>query len=240
LLGAVLITVGGMGWHYFLPPSAEAALLSAAALNILVALIFALTIVVFFLLYLGPYKNPGWLSPGFAGSLCLFGIAAFSTGEFIREAVRKPFVVYNVVLANQIFPEEVQKLRAEGYLNGGTWTKQYVKEHYPQTIVGDRIESDALLKLPQADRVALGHVMFQYHCNDCHAAIEGYSAVGPLLRGRTREMIRSTVEHLNSVFFMPPWCGTSQETELMTDYLLSIAPPRPAGMIVGVDNKEVK
>ena len=67
-------------------------------------LIFALTIVVFFLLYFGPYRNPGWLSPGFAGSLCLFGIAAFSTGEFIREAVRKPFVVYNVVLGNQVLP----------------------------------------------------------------------------------------------------------------------------------------
>ena len=123
LIGAVLITVGGMGWHYFLPPSAEAALVSAAALNVLMALIFALTIAVFFLLYVGPYRNPGWLSPGFAGSLCLFGIAAFSTGEFIREAVRKPFVVYNVVLANQIFPEQVPTLRANGYLEGGTWTK---------------------------------------------------------------------------------------------------------------------
>jgi mono/diheme cytochrome c family protein len=240
LLGAVLITIGGIGWHYFLPPSAEAALESAAPLNILIALIFVLTIVVFFLLYLGPYKNPGWLSPGFAGSLCLFGIAAFSTGEFIREAVRKPFVVYNVVLANQILPEEVQKLQAEGYLNGGTWTKQYVKDTYPAVIVNGRINGDALLDLPHEDRVALGKVIFQYHCNDCHASVLGYSAVAPLLRGRSREMIRSTIQHLDGILFMPPWCGTLQESELITDYLMSIVQPRPAGMLIGVADREVK
>jgi cytochrome bd ubiquinol oxidase subunit I len=166
LLGAVLISVGGLTWYYFLPPSAARALSSAAALNVLFALIFVLTIVVFFLLYFGPYRNPGWLSPGFAGSLCLFGIAAFSTGEFIREAVRKPFVVYNVVLGNQVLPEEVPKLREAGYLEGGVWTSAYVRDRYPQTIVNDRIDGGKLLELPHSDRIVLGEVLFQHHCND--------------------------------------------------------------------------
>jgi cytochrome bd-type quinol oxidase subunit 1/mono/diheme cytochrome c family protein len=240
LLGAVLITAGGIGWYAFLPPSAKAALSSAAALNILAALIFALTIVVFFLLYFGPYRNPGWLSPGFAGSLCLFGIAAFSTGEFIREAVRKPFVVYNVVLGNQILPQQVPKLRAEGYLQGGVWTRAYVAQHYPQAVVKGRIDTAKLLKLPHTDRVALGEVLFQHHCNDCHATSEGYSAAGALLHGRSRELVHVIVEHLEAVYFMPPWCGTSEESQLMTDYLMSINPPRPAGMDVGVERAEAQ
>jgi cytochrome bd ubiquinol oxidase subunit I len=240
LLGAVLITVGGLAWYYFLPPSAKDTLASAAALNILVVLIFALTVVVFLLIYLGPYRNPGWLSPGFAGSLCLFGIAAFSTGEFIREAVRKPFVVYNVVLSNQVLPQELPKLRSEGYLQGGLWTRAYVAQHYPQVVREGRIQGSELLRLPSQDRVALGEVLFQYHCNDCHAASEGYSALGPLLRGRSRELIRSTVEHLDAVYFMPPWCGTPAEAELMTDYLMSINRPRPAGMQIGLNSGEVK
>jgi cytochrome bd ubiquinol oxidase subunit I len=235
LLGAVLISVGGIAWYYFLPVSAKATLASAAPLNILVVLIFALTVVVFFLLYFGPYRNPGWLSPGFAGSLCLFGIAAFSTGEFIREAVRKPFVVYNVVLSNQVLPEEVAPLRKDGYLQGGLWTAAYVAEHYPQTIVDGRIDGDKLQELPREDRVALGGVLFQYHCNDCHATTEGYSAVGPLLRGRSRKLVLSTIEHLNSIYFMPPWCGTADEAELITDYLMSINPPPPDGMRLGVE-----
>lgn len=240
LLGAVLITVGGLLWHYYLPASARAALVSAAVLNVLMLLIFALTVVVFFLLYLGPYRNPGWLSPGFAGSLCLFGIAAFSTGEFIREAVRKPFVMYNVVLGNQILPEEVPKFRQAGYLESGLWTKAYVAERYPQAVVGGKVGGGALLKLPINDRVALGEVLFQHHCNDCHAANHGYSAVGALLRGRSREMIRSSIEHLDAVLFMPSWAGTPEEAELLTDYLFRIAPQRPAGMKISGGDEEAK
>ncbi len=239
-LGAALTVIGVLAWLYFLPASALASLGAAAALNILAALFLALIVVIFAMLYIGPYRNPGWLSPGFAASLCLFGIAAFSAGEFVREAVRKPFIVYNVVLANQILPEEVREFRRNGYLESGRWTKQFVKERYPQTIAADRIDRARLLELPPKDRVALGEVLFQYHCNDCHAATEGYSGVGPLLRGQSREMVRWRIEHLDSILFMPPWCGTSEEAELLTDYLMSITPTRPAGMRKGTENGEMK
>jgi hypothetical protein len=238
LAGAIMITIGGLGWYWFLPESAKAILTGVASLNILIALIFALTIITFFLLYFGPYRNPGWLSPGFAGALFLFGLAAFSTGEFIREAVRKPYVIYNVVLGNQIQPGEVPKLRSQGYLDGGVWTKAYVAKKYPQTINQGSIEENRLLELPAADRIGLGETLFQYHCNDCHAGALGYSAVGPLLQNRSREQVRSLIEHLDTYIFMPPWAGTSGEAELLTDYLMST--PRPKGMRLGSQPPEVR
>jgi mono/diheme cytochrome c family protein len=187
---------------------------------------------VFLLLYIGPYRNPGWLSPGFAGTLLLFGLAATSTGEFIREAVRKPYISYNVVLGNQILPEQVPELRDEGYLEGGTWTKAFVADRYPQAMSDGRVDTARLLELPEEDQVVLGEVLFQHHCNDCHAVQQGYSAVAPLLRGHTHEMIRSMVMHLDRAhFFMPPWAGTEEEAELLTRYLEEVAPPRPEGMI---------
>lgn len=244
LLGAAMITLGGLLWHYFLPESAKSILALAAPLNIMMALIFALTAVVFALLYLGPYRNPGWLSPGFAGSLFLFGLAAFSTGEFVREAVRKPYVIYNVVLGNQIYPDEVRTMRRDGYLESGLWTSAYVAdraERYGdavQVIAGGegerpavRIDEKRLLSLPAPDRIALGEVLFQYHCNDCHAAKGGYSAAGRLLQGRPQGMIEDLVKHLEvSHFFMPPWAGTDEEARLIAEYLATIAPKRPAGM----------
>jgi cytochrome bd ubiquinol oxidase subunit I len=221
LLGAILVTVGGLGWYVFLPPSARAALESAAVLSLLTVLIFCLTVAVFVLLYLGPYRNPGWLSPGFAGALTLLGVAAFSTGEFIREAVRKPYVLYNVVLGSQIYPDEVEGLRKTGFLEessrssreGGSWLKKFAAR-------------------PDVDRVALGQALFMYHCNDCHATTAGYSAVAPLVRGWTRPRIVDLIEHLDEGhFFMPPWAGTHDEAELLADYLESIAPGRPQGML---------
>jgi cytochrome bd ubiquinol oxidase subunit I len=238
MLGAVLVTFGGIGWYIFLPDTAAATLASAAVLNVLMALIFALTVVVFILLYVGPYRNPGWLSPGFAASLCLFGVAAFATGEFIREAVRKPFVVDGVVLANQVLPKEVTNLRTNGYLDGGVWTKAYVKQHYLRPVgdrdvsrdkVKTRIDDNLLRKLPPIDRGVLGKVLFVYHCNDCHAARAGYSALGPLLQGRPRSAILDRVKRLDDVYFMPPWCGTDEEAEVLTDYLMTISPREPPG-----------
>jgi cytochrome bd-type quinol oxidase subunit 1/mono/diheme cytochrome c family protein len=232
LLGAAMVTLGGLLWFAFLPPSSRAALEAAAVLTVLAVLIFALTIIVFVLLYLGPYRNPQWLSPGFAATLLLFGVAAFSTGEFIREAVRKPYILYNVVLSNQIYPKQVSQLRSEGYLEGGVWTKAYVKQHYPQVMDGNRIDERRLRDLPGSDRQALGAVLFQYHCNDCHALERGYSAVGPMIRGQKKDRLLETVEHLDEGhFFMPPWCGTHEEAEILAEYLESIAPPRPEGML---------
>jgi cytochrome bd-type quinol oxidase subunit 1 len=241
-LGAAMIIAGGLGALYFLPPSARATLDSAAVLNIFMGLLVALAGAIFLLLYLGPYRNPGWLSPGFALSLCFFGIAALSTSEFVREAIRKPFVVYNVVMGNQVLPEEVAQMRQRGYLESGVWTKAFVAENYPQAIAGDpkHIDCAKLLELPPSDRVALGHVLFMHHCNDCHAADVGYSAAGPLLRGFPREKILSTVKHLETKFFMPPWCGTAEEAELITDYLVNISQPRPEGMRLGLQAEEVK
>jgi len=239
MLGAILVTVGGVGWYYCLPDTAAATLASAAVLNVLMALIFALTAVVFVLLYVGPYRNPGWLSPGFDGSLCLFGIAAFTTGEFIREAVRKPFVVDGVVLANQVLPKEVARLREGGYMLGGVWTKAYLAENYSDLVVSHTspashkdewlFRPSELPTLSHEDRVLLGKVIFLHHCNDCHAERLGYSAVGPLLQGRSRTVVLDRIKRLDDNYFMPPWCGTDDEAELLADYLMTIIPPRPSG-----------
>lgn len=234
LLGAILVMTGGLGWHINLPASARAALAAATVLNVLMVIIFAVTAAVFVMLYLGPYRNPDWLSPGFALLFFACGIAAISTGEFIREAVRKPYVIYNVTMSNQILPEEFPTLRQKGYLEDGTWTKAWVASHYPEAMVGDSIDEKRLLALPESDQVELGHLLFQYHCNDCHSDRYGYSSVGYLTHGWTEEMIRALVREPEKVrFFMPPWGGTQEEAELLTKYIATIAPSHPSGMYFG-------
>jgi mono/diheme cytochrome c family protein len=126
------------------------------------------------MLYFGPYRNPKWVTYGFSLLLFMVGLAAIGAGEFVREAVRKPFIIYNVVMSNQILPEEVAALRQTGYLEGGTWTRAYIAAHYPQVMTEDgQINEAALLELPESDRLEVGSVLFQYHCNDCHAVQDG-------------------------------------------------------------------
>lgn len=231
MAGAVLVTIGGAWWYANIPDSAKAALAGASALNILSILIFGASAVVFFMLFFGPYRNPGWINPGFAILYFLLGIAATGTGEFIREGVRKPYIVYNYVLGNNVLVSEVPKLQSTGYLNGGVWTRAFIDARYPHVVGNNGAISDSLLlALPTKDQREVGRVLFQYHCNDCHSE-RGFSAVAELSRGWSKDMIHTVVTHLHKAhFFMPPWSGTPAEAELLTEYLVSLSQPSPPGM----------
>jgi cytochrome d ubiquinol oxidase subunit I len=234
LLGAAMLIVGGLWWYAAMPPSAQAALVSTGALNVIAAVVLGVTVAVFVMLYAGAYRHPTWITPGFAILLFVFGLAGVTTGEFLREAVRKPYIIYNVVLSNQIFPEEIPRLRRTGILEGGIWTKAYVERDFPGLLTDGAVDQAKLAALTTADKRTVGHVLFQYHCNDCHAAQIGYTAVGELLRGWTPEMIDDLVRNPEKYhFFMPPWAGTPEEAALLTTYLESIAPPRPGDMNYG-------
>lgn len=230
MYGAVLTIIGGIAWYFTLPPSAGAALVGAAVLNVLMVILFILTAGAVVMMYLGPFRNPRWLTPGFAILFFGLGLAATGTGEFIREAVRKPYIVYNRVLSNQIRPEEVPNLQKNGYLAGGVWTSAFIKDKYTDAISPDgKIDGKRLLALPMNERREVGRTIFMYHCNDCHA-VDGYSAVAQLSRGWDRTLVYDTVTHLDQVhFFMPPWSGTDAEANVLTDYIMSVRHPYPGG-----------
>jgi len=226
MFGAGLLVIGAVLWYFTLPAAAAQRLEAAAALNIFAGLSIAVTGVLFALILLGPVRSPGWLSPGFTMSMLLMGVCLFGTTEFIREGVRKPFIVHNEILGNQIHVNEIGPAREAGYLEYGEWTNRYVQQKYPEVCVDGKIDESLLLTLDEPQRIDLGQTLFMYHCNDCHAAAHGYSAVGPILAGRSRERILDDVIHLNEANgSMPPWCGTPEEAELLTDYLLTIQGP---------------
>ncbi len=241
LLGSALVSLGGLWWYAVLPESAKAALHGAAVLNVLMIIVFALTIATFALLYLGPYRHPGWLSPGFAIVLLGLGFAALTTGEYIREAIRKPYVSYNVVLGNQILASDVRQTQADGFMESGVWTRAYLRRHYPRLLSTkpgepERVDEAEALELPILDQVKLGALLYQYHCNDCHATTEGLSAAAHLTRGWDDQMLYLVARYPDKAhFFMPPWSGTDEEAQLLVEYLKSIQLPNPGGMYLGND-----
>jgi len=234
IAGGVITLIGGIGWLAMLPPSGAAALQRAPSLNILMVLTISIAVVVIVTMYFVPLKNPSWLTPGFALLFFLFGLGAVGSGEFLREATRKPFIIYNIVLGNGIYTSEIPTTKQEGFLESGVWTKAYILEKYPwlRNQFGS-IDYGKILMLNIEHRKEIGRVIFQYHCNDCHA-VSGYSGVKELIQGWTRPMIETLVKHPEKAqFFMPPWCGNPEEAEVLADYLESIRRPAPPGMKFG-------
>ena len=146
--------------------------------------------------------------------------------------VRKPYIIYHVVLGNQILPSEIPQIRGRGYLQAGTWTRALVAAEYPQVMVNGAADSTKLSTLPEADQVRLGRVIFMYQCGNCHAERSGYSALSQLITGWDARAIRDTIPRLGDVnFFMPPWMGTPEEADLLARYLQTIARPRPQNLL---------
>lgn len=228
MVGAVLVILGGIGWYLNVPASARAVLVGASALNILQLLLFAITALVVVMMYFGPYRNPGWLNPGFALLFFGLGLAAVGSGEFIREAVRKPYIVYDVVYGHGVYPDEIPQLQQTGFAEGGTWTRAWLASNYPD-LVDDQgqVGEQQMLALPADDQREIGRMLFMYHCNDCHA-VEGYSGISALARGWTPQMVELMVRDLNEFhYFMPAWSGTDAEAQVLAVYLESVIPPHP-------------
>lgn len=227
--GATFIMLGGILWHIYLPESGKAALEAASALNVMAALITTGTLLMFIMTYFGPYKNPGWVTEGFAIVLFMGGLANVTMGEFIREAVRKPYIVHNLVLGHQVFKDQIPRLQAEGYLNGGVWTKHFVQTIAPNALDSTgRIQDGKLAQLDSQQRSLLGKTLFLYHCNNCHALETGVSSVVSLTRGWTDELVRLSIINMDRMhYFMPPWSGTVEEANLLSEYLNSLKRASP-------------
>jgi cytochrome bd-type quinol oxidase subunit 1 len=205
LFGLITLAIGSVGWFVFLPENGLLSLQRAAALNVFLGMMAALGGIMVLLILAGPVLFPKSMNVGFAVSLFFIGLMLFSIGEFVREAVRKPYIVDKVILGNQIFPHEVETTQKEGFLNHGRWSN-----------------NDAIANVSKLQQ---GKTIFMYHCNDCHAIKAGYSAVAPLLSGLSREQIKEKVQHLNEpVFNMPPWSGTDQEAESLAEFLITVRP----------------
>ncbi|MCL2623319.1 MAG: cytochrome ubiquinol oxidase subunit I, partial [Planctomycetaceae bacterium] len=228
VFGFVLTLAGFVGWWANLPDVSRVILERSAALNIFsgvfVATICAMTLLILF----GPMRDPKTLNAGFAVCLLLFAFTSLGVAEFVREAVRKPYIVDGVVLGNQIYVRDAEKCRKTGFLENGYWTSLALKQRFPELWnddAADRFDEYELLKYPQNERLAVGRMVFMHHCNDCHATHRGYSALGPLVFGATKESLTATVKNLDDrVKSMPPWCGNNAEAELLAEYLVTLAP----------------
>jgi len=202
LFGIVTVLFGVLWSCAILPETAYITIERSVLFVVLVTLFFGISALVTALIVFGPLLNPKSINFGFAVSIFVLSLTALATIEFAREAVRKPWIVDQVVLGNQIYADEVAFRQAEGFLQPGS----------------------GLIPIP-TDKLERGGMIFMYHCNNCHALDHGMSAVGPLLYGESKEKIAEKIRHLNQpVLSMPPWCGTEAELDALAEFLVTIRP----------------
>lgn len=137
-------------------------------------------------------------------ALLMMAVAVLATGsmEFVREGIRKPYVLTDIMYSNGIFVADAPRLNAEGLLTHSTWVQ-------PDTV-------------RFSGTLAVGEAVYRAQCLRCHE-VKGYNAIVPLIAGWNRPLMMSALNHLNRLKpFMPPFIGSESERAALADYLLAL------------------
>jgi len=206
LLGALVIPFAGIWYIFTLPSMArEISMGGAPAVSIFAGLSIFFSALVMAFTYFGPLRRPRTFSLVFAVLIAVLALSTTAVTEWVREAVRKPYIIYGYMYSNGLRLEDVQRVRAQGVLKSARWVRH--RELDPQNLE------------------PAGEEIYRVQCSSCHT-VDGYNSVRLAVRGWSWAMIDYQLDHLSTLKgFMPAFVGTEAERQALGAWLAALNPP---------------
>lgn len=201
--GFVIMPAAGIWYLLAIPEAARhVAFGGAPAVTIFLAASLAFSLFILIFTWATAYRMPARFSPALAALFLVVGFGVTATSEWVREAVRKPFVVYHTLYSNNLTPAQIPELSKTGFLKAARWS--------------------AITEVTSSNRRQAGEEIFRFQCGSCHT-IDGYNAIRPLIRGWRESFISAQLRHLDELKgFMPPFAGTMEERGALAHYLAGL------------------
>jgi mono/diheme cytochrome c family protein len=148
----------------------------------------------------GIWKQKLFINGATASLLLTLAFAATAGGEFVREGVRKPYTIRNVLYSNSMTPDEVRRLREIGCTTNDPWPVKDA-DLYP------------------TEQLKLGMHVFRVQCSICHT-LDGANGLHHLSSSWSTDQKRMNIAQLQRTkTFMPPFAGTPAELEALVQLL---------------------
>jgi mono/diheme cytochrome c family protein len=171
-------------------------------------------------------------------AITLIGLAVMGGGEWIREAVRKPYIIYDYMYVNGIRKADAAEIAREGYAANARWIRADHASATPDSSATTSSATTSSAAAPSAQTPAaaapsvatsspptLGEQVFRVACMNCHAR-RGYNGLAEPVLGWDHEFAQGVVKRLEYVRgSMPPWLGTNDEASAVAAFLVSLNPP---------------
>ena len=126
------------------------------------------------------------------------GLGFFGGFEWMRESIRKPYVIHGYMYGNAVEVAKAPVYNTTGYL--------------PQIVF--RTGND-------------GADLFRHACRSCHT-IGGYKALAPAFDGTDVEFVKSMILSASAIKGnMPPFLGTDGEAGLVANHIWNLVDQRP-------------
>lgn len=201
LLPMMAMPLLGVWYLSTMPADSQAWLMggSVAMMMFLVMAVGASTLVGCYAV-LGLWKQRLFINGATATMLLALAFTATAGGEFVREGVRKPYTVRNVLYSNSMTLDDVRHLRQVGCATYDPWPLQDAND-YP------------------TDQLRLGARVYRVQCSICHT-LDGANALSHLSSSWSTDQKRLNIGQLQRTRdFMPPFAGTPEELEALVQML---------------------
>jgi hypothetical protein len=212
LVGTLIIPLAGLWYISTLPRMArEISMGAAPAVTIFAGLSIFFSALVVAFTYFGPHQRPRHFNLVFALLLAVLALSTTGVTEWVREAVRKPYIIYDYMYANGLRLADIGRVREQGVLKSALWVRRHeVDPHF----------------LERA-----GEEVFRVQCASCHT-VNGYNSIRFAVKGWSWVMIDYQLGHLSALKgLMPPFLGTDAERQALGAWLASLN-PLPAGITI--------
>ncbi|SHJ38828.1 cytochrome bd-I ubiquinol oxidase subunit 1 apoprotein [Malonomonas rubra DSM 5091] len=127
----------------------------------------------------------------------------FGAFEFVREAGRRPFIIYDHMYSNQVYVDDVPKIQQAGFLANAKWMS--AKE----------ITTD--------NQLQIGAELFRYQCSACHSVGGLLNDITPLVK--KYDNVFGMDAKLNGLGklnpYMPHFFGNAEERNALASYIVS-------------------
>ena len=180
------------------------------------ALAACILLAVTLLLALVALIMPHRLHLAFSLLVALVAFGALDSFEFVRESVRKPYVIENYLYASSLYSAAmpgdggftVDKINDAGVLRSAAWID--------------------VRNLTKDNQVPVGQEIFRVECSSCHTpasyrGVHQYIVLRQWDQDKIRAMLGSLYLMHNGV--MPPFAGTDAERDALAAYIASLQPP---------------
>lgn len=146
-------------------------------------------------------RAPATAKKPIAFILLFIGLAYMGSFEWIREAVRKPYLIYNYLYSNSIYASNLKQVKNHGILKSARWA--------------------SIKQINSNNAIPAGKEIFHLACASCHSVNGPMNDIMPLTQKFSVYGMQSTLDGMGKLNpYMPIFPGTDVEKTALSRYIV--------------------
>jgi cytochrome bd-type quinol oxidase subunit 1 len=146
------------------------------------------------------FRAPVKVKKVLAYMLVVIGLLYMGSFEWIREAGRRPYLIYGYAYSNSALAKDLKTIEKQGLLTSARWAKNR--------------------EINQSNQTAAGKEIFNLLCASCHSVGGPVNDILPLAKNFSVFAMDSLLDGMGKINdYMPPFIGTVAEREALAVYI---------------------